>query len=164
MQGWHLLSRYPHQDRLSNDSDGQIKLDVSKQHHHPLAVRQGSCLLTLRKGSRLSIPSARGNFDQINFLAWHRNLFWQLSRDGNVWFEYVTHHYSLSKTTLQATLEGGQRHGRHKRCWMDTDKEWVSLPMPQLLIMASCRKDWKRISAESSLMFTPTTYSVKGLN
>ena len=34
---------------------------------------------------------------------------------------------------------------------MDNIKEWTSLPVQELLTMASCRKDWKRISAESSL-------------
>ena len=38
---------------------------------------------------------------------------------------------------------------------MDNVKEWTSLPMPELLTMASCRKVWKRISAESSLMCPP---------
>ena len=37
--------------------------------------------------------------------------------------------------------------GQHQR--MDT------LPMPDLLTRAFCRKDWKRISAESSLMSPP---------
>ena len=63
-----------------------------------------------------------------------RNLFWQLSRDGNlhgIW--YVTHSDSLSKTSLQSTLEGGQRHGWQRKCWMDNVKEWTSLPMPKLL-------------------------------
>ena len=41
---------------------------------------------------------------------------------------------------------------------MDNIKESTTLPIPELLIMAPCKKDWKRISAESSLM------SVKGLN
>ena len=31
-------------------------------------------------------------------------------------------------------------------------KEWTSLPMPELLTRASCTKDWKRISAESTIM------------
>ena len=35
---------------------------------------------------------------------------------------------------------------------MDNIKEWTSLPMPELLTMASCRKDWKIISAEPSVM------------
>ena len=35
---------------------------------------------------------------------------------------------------------------------MDNIKEWTSLPMPELLTKPSCIKDWKRISAESSLM------------
>ena len=33
---------------------------------------------------------------------------------------------------------------------MDNIKDWTSLPMPELLTRASCRKDWKRISADSS--------------
>ena len=33
---------------------------------------------------------------------------------------------------------------------MDNVKEWTSLPMPELITRASCRKDWKRVSAESS--------------
>ena len=32
---------------------------------------------------------------------------------------------------------------------------WTSLPMPELLTMASRREDWKRISVESSLMSSP---------
>ena len=35
---------------------------------------------------------------------------------------------------------------------MDNIEEWLYLPMPDLLTRVSCRKDWKRISAESSLM------------
>ena len=35
---------------------------------------------------------------------------------------------------------------------MDNIKECISLPMPELLTGASCRKDWKRISAELSVM------------
>ena len=33
---------------------------------------------------------------------------------------------------------------------MDNIKEWTSLPIPELLMMASSREQWKRISAESS--------------
>ena len=33
VQGWHLLSRNPHKDCLSNDNNGQIKQDLVKQHH-----------------------------------------------------------------------------------------------------------------------------------
>ena len=53
----------------------------------------------------------------------HRNLFWQLSRDGN----------------SQGILEGGRRHGLERKCWMDNIKQWTSLPVPELLAMASCR-------------------------
>ena len=43
-------------------------------------------------------------------------------------------------------------------------KEGTSLPMPKLLTAASCRKVWKRISAESTLMSSLRIWSVKGVN
>ena len=42
--------------------------------------------------------------------------------------------------------------GRRRNCWMDSEKECTSLPMTEQLTMAARRKDWKRISAQSSLM------------
>ena len=68
------------------------------------------------------------------------------------WFGHPTRHDSLSKTILRGTLKGGRRRGRQIKCWMDNIKEWNFLPMPELLIRASCRNDWKRVPAESSLM------------
>ena len=67
------------------------------------------------------------------------------------WFGHVTRHDSLSKTSLQDTLEVGRRRGGQRKCLKDNVKELTSLTMLELLTMASCRKDWKRISAESSL-------------
>ena len=46
----------------------------------------------------------------------------------------------------------GHLGGWQRKCWMDNIKDWTSLPMPELLTTASCRKDWKRISAESPLV------------
>ena len=78
-------------------------------------------------------------------------LRWKLA-----WFRHVTRHDSLSDslstTVLQGTLEVGRCCGRQRKCWMDNIKKWTSLPMPELLTRASCREDWKRIPAESSLM------------
>ena len=34
VEGWHLLSRNPHQDCLSNGSNVQTKQDLVVQHHH----------------------------------------------------------------------------------------------------------------------------------
>ena len=42
-------------------------------------------------------------------------------------------------------------HGRRRKCWMDNIKECRSLPMPELLMMALHRRDWKKTSAESSV-------------
>ena len=59
----------------------------------------------------------------------------------NAWFGHDTRSDSLSETVLQGTLEGGRRRGRQRKCWMDNVKEWTSLPVPELLTGASCRKD-----------------------
>ena len=75
-----------------------------------------------------------------------------VKRRKPAWFGHVTCQDSLSKTILQGTLEGGRLRGRQRKCWMENIKEWTLLPMPELLTRASCRKDLKGISAESSLM------------
>ena len=66
-------------------------------------------------------------------------------------FGHVTRHDSLSKTIRQGTLEGRRRRGRQRKCPI-YNIEWTFLPMPELLTRVSSRKDWKRVSAESSFM------------
>ena len=75
-----------------------------------------------------------------------------VNRRKFAWFRHVTRNDSLSKTILQGTLEDGLLGDRQRKCWMDNIKEWTSVPKPELLVRASRRKDWKRISAESTLM------------
>ena len=77
-----------------------------------------------------------------------RNPLYEKQTKKLAWFEYVIRHDSLSKTILQGTLEGGRRCGRLRKCWMDNVEEWTSLPVPELLTMASRNEDWKGISAE----------------
>ena len=90
---------------------------------------------------------------KINFLVGPQEpLLATVKRRKLAWFGHVTRHVSLSKTILQGTLEGGRRRSRQRKCWMDNVKEWTSLPMPELFTTGSCRKDGKRISAESSVM------------
>ena len=90
---------------------------------------------------------------KICFLWVHKNLFWQLLRDGSLHgWAYHTLRQPF-EIILQSTLKGGRRRGRQSKCWVDNIKEWTSLPIPELLTRASCRKDWKRISAESSFMY-----------
>ena len=104
-------------------------------------------------------------WSKINFLVGLQEpLLATVKRQKLSWFGYVTRHDSLSKTILQCTLEGGRRRGRQRKCWMDNIKVGTSLPMSELLTRASCRKAWKKMSAESSLMFPRMTRSVKGLN
>ena len=68
------------------------------------------------------------------------------------------------KIILLSTLESGQCHGQQRKCWIVDVKKRTPLAMPELLMMASRRKDWKRICAELSVMSPLMTWSVEGLN
>ena len=74
-------------------------------------------------------------------LSFQKRFMDTVKRPKLAWFEYVTRHNNLSKAILQDTLEGGRRRGRQRECWMDIIKEWTSLPKPELLTRASCRKE-----------------------
>ena len=65
------------------------------------------------------------------------------SREGNIRFGHVTRHESLPRTITHGTLEDGRHRGRHRKCWMDNVKEWTTLPVPELLTMASSLKKKK---------------------
>ena len=102
--------------------------------------------------------------EQDNFLVGSQEPFLAtVKRRKLAWFGHVTRHDNLLKTILQGTLAGGRHCGRQRKCWMDNIREWPCLPMPELLTRASCRKDWKRVSAESFFMTPLMTRSVKGL-
>ena len=57
------------------------------------------------------------------------------------------------KPSFRAPWRMGDAVVGREKCWMDNIKEWNSLPMPELLTRASCRKDWKRIPGDRSLVF-----------
>ena len=72
---------------------------------------------------------------------------WKLACSG-----HVTCYDSLSRTNRQITMEGGWCCSLQRKWWMDNIKERTTLPMPELLTRTSCRKDWKKIWTDSSLM------------
>ena len=117
-----------------------------------IQVFETKCLRKLLRISHLEHKTNDWVRSKINFLDPQEPLLASVKRQKLAWFAHVNCHGSLSQTILHGTLEGGQRYGRQRKCWMDNIKEWTSLPMPEMLTRASCRKDWRRISAESSLM------------
>ena len=51
---------------------------------------------------------------------------------------------------------------QQRKIWIDHIKEWISLPIPKLLMIASHWKDWKRISAvPSHLPYQPVDQGLK---
>ena len=71
----------------------------------------------------------------------HKNLSWQLSRDGNLHGLGMSHTKTASpKPYFRAPWTVGDAVcGWQRKCWMDNSKEWTSLPIPELLTMASSR-------------------------
>ena len=127
-----------------------------------MAVKHGPCLPTLKKRAQafetkcISYLEHKTNNwvrSKISVLVGAQEpLMATVKRRKLACFGHVTRHDSLSKTILQGTFEGGPRRSRQRKCWMDNIKEWTSLLISELLTRASCRKGWKRIFAESSLM------------
>ena len=111
----------------------------------------------LRKLLRISYVEHRTNDlvrSKINFLVGPQEpLLANVKRRKLTWLGHVLRQDSLSKTIIHGTLEGGRRRDRQRKCWMDNIKVWTSLPMPERLTGASCRKKrLEGISAESSFM------------
>ena len=73
-----------------------------------------------------------------------------LKRQTFQWFGYAMRHDSLSKTILYSILGGGPHSSQQRKCWTNNIKGWTTLPELKLLIVAFCRKDWKKISTEMS--------------
>ena len=161
---WTLLVHHEKKDPVFR-IHGPCLSTMKRRIQSSVAVNHGPCLSTMKRRIQSFESKCPWKLLRISYLElkindcvrsnmstslWvHRNLFRQLSKDGNL---HVTRHQSLSKAILQNTWEGGRRRGLQRKCWMDNIKEGTSLPMPALLKKASCKKDWKRIFAESSFM------------
>ena len=132
-------------DRLNGCETWTLLADFEKKRIQAVETK---CLRKLFHISNLEHRTSDWVQSNINSLVCSQEpLLATVSRRKLAWFGHVTRHDSLSKTILHGTFEGGQR-----KCWTDNIEEWTSLPMPEVLTRASCRKDWKRISAESFLM------------
>ena len=130
-----------------------LLVDSKKHTQKRIQAFETKCLRKLLYISCLEHKTNDWVRSKINFLVGAQNtLLVTVERRKLAWPGHVTSHDSLSKTILQGTLEGGRRRGRQRNCWMDNIKDWTFLPMTDLLTRASCRKDWKRISAESPLI------------
>ena len=77
---------------------------------------------------------------------------WQLKGRKFVWSGHVSLHNSLCKTIVRGTLEVGRRTWLAEEM-LDGQHQKVDIPAnASTAHKGSCRKGWKRISAESSLM------------
>ena len=95
----------------------------------------------------------------------HRSLFWQLSIDGNSHGLRMSHATTASqKQPFRASLNVGNAVIDRENAGWTTSKSGHPCPRQNCLQGLPVDKDWKRISAESSLMSPTTTQSVKGLN
>ena len=160
-----LFIRNPYRDRHSKGSDGiaspsgtsvlsPLSSSMTERHGPCLHAGEEKRIKRLRKLLRFFYLKHKTNdwVRRSTFLWANMVLFRQLSRDTS------SNGSGMSRatiTTLQGALEGGRRCGRQRKHWMDSVKEWISLPMPELPTMSSRKKYWKRISAELSIPPAP---------
>ena len=69
------------------------------------------------------------------------------------WYGHVTRSKAtISKTILQGTVPGGRKRGRQKKRWEDNNiAEWTGMKLSQTLRKAEDRKEWRKVTAASSL-------------
>ena len=105
-------------------------------------MKHGLCLLTPNKKQKKRIQAFETLYLEkllrISYLE-HKTNDWVQSKT-DLFVGLVVTVECLSKTILRGILMGGRRRGRLRKCWMENIKERTSLPMPELLTMASCRK------------------------
>ena len=123
-----------------------------------VAVRHGHWLLTLTERSRFSRPSAgRCVQSTIIFPVGLQEALLAASRGGNSPRDLGMSHAMTAfsnnnkKSFMAPWNMGDAAVGRDNAGW-DYMEKWMSLPIPELLTMASLRKDCKRSFPESFLM------------
>ena len=126
-----------------------------------LAERHVPCLLTLRKGSRLLRPSARGNFSASSARGTkpttgcgakslpcgstgissgsYQETETRMIRECHTTRQPLQHHPLGHLGRVVGRRDGGGL-ARQRKCWKDNVKEWTSASMPELLTMASHAK------------------------
>ena len=126
---------------LHSGSSWTLLVDYEKR----IQAFETDCLGKLLRISFLEHKTNDWVWSKINFLVGPEEaLLATVERRKSAWFGHIMRQNSLSKTILQGTLESGRRRSRQRKGWMED----VKSRRPCL----SCRKDWKRICAESSLM------------
>ena len=170
-----MLSRSRHQECLRNGSNGQTKQDlavqlqtsstlqVSCQSHTTLRLWNMDPACWLKKRARLLKPSAWGSFSVSpswskkpttgcgarSTLLWvHRNLLWQLSRDGNWQGLGMLHATTASPKPWSL---GYAVVGRRNAGWITSNKD---------LLQKRLEEDLRSTVPH----VPPTNKSVKGLN
>ena len=101
-------------------------------HNKSVAVKQGPCLLTPRKGPRLSKEHNTNDWvrSKANFLVGPQEpLPATVRRQKLEWFRAChTPRHPLQKPFFTAPWRVGGRCDRQRKCWMDNIKDWTSCP------------------------------------
>ena len=101
-------------------------------HNKSVAVKQGPCLLTPRKGPRLSKEHNTNDWvrSKANFLVGPQEpLLATVRRQKLEWFRAChTPRHPLQKPFFTAPWRVGGRCDRQRKCWMDNIKDWTSCP------------------------------------
>ena len=91
----------------------------------------------------------------------HEDPLMIVKRRKLLWYGHVSRLSGLAKTILQSTVKGGRRHGRQRKRWEDSIREWTGLEFGKSQRTVENRKKWRKLIAE--LCSAPTTLAIKGL-
>ena len=82
----------------------------------------------------------------------HEDLLTIVKRRKLQWYGHASRSSGLAKTTLQGTVKGGRRQGRHKKRWEDNIREWTGLEFAKSQRAVENREKWRKLIVKSSVV------------
>ena len=75
----------------------------------------------------------------------HEDLPTIVKRRKLQWYGQVSRSSGLAKTSLQGTVKGGRRQGRHRKRWEDNIREWTGLEFAKSQRAVEHREKWRKL-------------------
>ena len=82
----------------------------------------------------------------------HEDLLTIVKRCKLQWYGHVSHSLGLVKTILQGTMKGRRRHGRQRKRFKNSIKEWTGLEFATSQRTVENREEWRKLVVQSSVV------------
>ena len=82
----------------------------------------------------------------------HEDLLTIALRRKLQWYGHVSQLSGLAEIILQGTVKGGRKHGRQRKRWEDSIREWTGLEFAKSQWAVKNKEKWRKLVAKSSVV------------